>query len=136
MTDKMVNFRVWAGMLDEDEFMPEIVIMLETLSNAHVGLLTTLVPTNVAHPVARVGVIVDGNVILTMPVGDRPSVITKFMLYDVVLPTVEITGVAVPVKVDATALMVAVLIIFANPFLIIFTVMAFDVLVEGGHLIL
>lgn len=67
-------------MLEVEEFILEMVMVLPTESYAQLGLLTTLLPTSVAHPVSNVGVMVLGNTILTIPDDVSASFSTIFSL--------------------------------------------------------
>lgn len=66
-------------MLAVDDPKSDISTELVELSYAHVGLVLTDVPINVAHPDVIVGVMVLGKVILTMPVDVNGSIVVIFM---------------------------------------------------------
>ena len=90
-------------MSEEDEFIALIVMLFSEDESVQVGDDTTLLPTKVAHEVDFVGVIVEGNIILTIPSDDRTSCVVILIEYVVLAHTVDAVTATVPDKLDGSA---------------------------------
>ena len=95
--------RVCMEISEEDEFIALIVTLFSADVSVQVGEDTTLVPTKVAQEPEFVGVIVEGKIILTIPLDDKASIVVILKEYVVSAHTVEVATATVPDKELASA---------------------------------